>query len=152
MRKLMILLALAAFVGAPLAATASPNGTREEATAMVQKAAALLTKDGKDKAFEAFDDHAGPFADRDLYIFVLDMNGTTVAHATNKALIGKTLLNMKDADGKLFVQELIATATTKGEGWVDYKWSNPVSKKIEAKSSFVKKVGDYVIGCGVYSN
>jgi cytochrome c len=119
---------------------------------MVQKAAALLTKDGKDKAFEAFDDHAGPFADRDLYIFVLDMNGTTVAHATNKALIGKTLLNMKDADGKLFVQELIATATTKGEGWVDYKWSNPVSKKIEAKSSFVKKVGDYVIGCGVYSN
>ena len=151
MRKWMILLALAAFVGAPLAATASPNGTRAEATAMVQKAAALLTQDGKDKAFAVFDDSTS-FVDRDLYIFVLDMHGTTVAHAMNKALIGKTLLNFKDADGNLFVQEMISVATAKGEGWVDYKWPNPVSKKIEAKSSFVMKVGDYVIGCGVYAN
>jgi cytochrome c len=152
MRKWMIVLALAAFVGAPLAAMAGAKGTRAEATAMVEKAATLLTQEGKDKAFAAFDDHSGPFVDGDLYIFVLDMNGTTVAHGTNKALIGKNLLNFKDADGNYFVKSFISVATTKGEGWVDYKWSNPVSKKVDDKSSFVKKVGDYIIGCGVYKD
>jgi cytochrome c len=149
MRQWMIMLALVAFVAAPLAARA--NGTRPEAEAMVEKAATLLTQEGKDKAFVTFNDHSGGFVKDDLYIFVLDMNGTNMANGANNALIGKTLLNFKDADGKLFVQELISLAQTKGEGWVDYKWSDPVTKKIEAKSSFIKKVGDYVIGCGVYN-
>jgi cytochrome c len=152
MRIWTIMLALAAFAVAPLAATASPNGTRAEAQAMVEKAAALLTAEGNDKAFATFDDRSGPFVDGDLYIFVQDFKGTTLAHGVNKALIGKNLLNVKDADGKLFVQEFVSVATTKGEGWVDYKWPNPTSKKIESKSSFVKKVGDYIIGCGVYND
>ena len=37
-----------------------------------------------------------------------------------------------------------------GEGWVDYKWPNPTTKKVEGKSSYVKKVGDLIIGVGIY--
>jgi signal transduction histidine kinase len=150
LRKVIVsVVALAALVVAHLAVAAA-NGTADEAKAMVDKAVPMLAQDGKDKAFPIFDDPQGPFVDRDLYLFVLDMTGTTVAHGTNKALIGKSLLNLKDADGKLFIQELLEVAKTKGEGWVDYKWPNPVTKKVEAKSSYIKKVGDYVVGCGIY--
>ncbi len=150
LRKLIVsIVALAALAGAHVA-VAGANGTPDEAKALVDKAAALLTQEGKDKAFAQINDPQGPFVDRDLYVFVQDMTGTTVAHGTNKALIGKSLVNLKDSDGKMFVQEFIEIAKTKGEGWVDYKWPNPTTKKVEAKSSYVKKVGDLIVGCGVY--
>jgi cytochrome c len=145
-----IAFAILMLVGPPLAARAMANGTPEQAESMVQKAAKLLADEGKDKAFPVFDDPKGPFVDGDLYVFVLDREGTTVAHGTNKALIGKSLLHVKDADGKAFIEEILTLGKDKGEGWVDYKWPNPVTHKVEAKSSFIKKVGDYIIGVGVY--
>ncbi|HTZ78878.1 MAG TPA: cache domain-containing protein [Stellaceae bacterium] len=146
----VIALAISALVGVQFGAVAATGGTPDEAKAMVEKAAKLLTAEGKDKAFPTFDDPSGGFVDRDLYVFVLDEQGTTVAHGANKALIGKSLLNVKDANGKAFIKEIIDLANSKGEGWVDYEWPNPTTKKIEAKSSFVKKVGDYIVGVGVY--
>ncbi len=151
LRKFMtIAFAILALAGTGLTALAAGNGTADEAKAMVDRAVKLLTADGKDKAFQAFDDQSGSFVDRDLYVFVLDLTGTTVAHGVNKALIGKSLLNLKDADGKAFIQEMIELAKKDGEGWVDYKWANPTSKKVEGKSSFVKKVGDVIVGVGIY--
>jgi cytochrome c len=151
LRKFMtIAIAILALAGAGFTAVAAGNGTADEAKAMVDRAAKMLTADGKDKAFQVFDDQAGPFVDRDLYVFVIDQSGTTVAHAVNKALIGKSLLNLKDADGKAFIQEILDVANKNGEGWVDYKWPNPTTKKVEGKSSYVKKVGDLVIGVGIY--
>jgi cytochrome c len=41
-------------------------------------------------------------------------------------------------------------AKTKGTGWVDYKWVNPVSKKIEPKSTYIQKGDEYFLGCGIY--
>ena len=41
-------------------------------------------------------------------------------------------------------------AKTKGKGWQDYKFTNPVSKKIEQKSAYIEKVDDLIVGCGVY--
>lgn len=150
MRKWIMILAFAFAAGMPL--TAQAGDSPDQAKALVEKAAALLTQVGPDKAFAAFDDPHGAFVNGDMYIFVNDMTGKTVAHGVNPALIGKNLINVKDADGKLFVQDIMSLAKTKGEGWVDYKWPDPVTKKIAAKSSFVKKVGDYVIGCGIYKS
>ena len=138
----------------PSAGFASADkGTADEAKAMVEKAAALLKDAGAEKAFAAFNDPANKdFHDRDLYIFVRSMDGNTVAHGANKGMIGHTSLDLKDADGKLYNKEMIDLATSKGSGWVDYRWVNPVSKKIEPKSSFVEQVGDYVIGAGFYKD
>jgi signal transduction histidine kinase len=150
-RKLAIVaLAFFALNGLQIALAADNHGTPEEAKAMVEKAVAQLSTDGKEKAFAVFDDATGPYIDRDLYVFVLDLQGNIVAHGTNKAMIGKSLLNLKDPSGRFFVQEMIKLGETTGEGWVDYSWSNPTSKKIEPKSSFVKKVGDVLVGVGVY--
>ena len=65
-------------------------------------------------------------------------------------MVGKDLLDMRDIDGKYLIKSLIEVANTKGKGWVDYKWPNPVTNAIEAKSSYVKKYEDMLIGCGIY--
>jgi cytochrome c len=127
------------------------HGTADEAKAMVEKAAAYLKETGADKAFAAFNDKTNAtFHDRDLYIFVRGMDGNTVAHGANAGMIGHTSLELKDADGKLYNKEMIELAQSKGSGWVDYRWINPVDKKIEQKSSYIEKVGDYVVGAGFY--
>lgn len=53
----------------------------------------------------------------------------------------KDLSRLKDTDSKLFGQDMI-TAAKAGSGWVDDKWTNPDSKKIETKSPYVEKVDD----------
>jgi signal transduction histidine kinase len=57
---------------------------------------------------------------------------------------------MKDVDNKPFVQERVQIAKTKGKGWQDYSFLNPVSQKIEPKSMYIEKFEDMIVGCGVY--
>ena len=53
--------------------------------------------------------------------------------------------------GKYFIREFSSVAKTKGKGWIDYNWSNPTTKKIEPKSTYILKVSDdRLIGCGIY--
>ena len=125
-------------------------GTAAEAEAMVKKAVALIKSDGKDKAFAEINNPKGKFIDRDLYIFVYDMTGKCVAHGFNQKMIGKELIEMTDPDGKFYVKERIEIAKTKGKGWQDYKFTNPLSKKLEQKRAYIEKVDDLIVGCGIY--
>jgi cytochrome c len=129
---------------------ADDRGTAAEATALVQRAAEYLKANGPAKSYAAFNDTAGQFKDRDLYIFVMDMNGKMLSHGANAKLIGKDLTNLKDSDDKLFIKTMLDVAKTKGKGWVDYKWPHPVTKAIEPKSTYVEKADDLIIGCGIY--
>jgi cytochrome c len=133
-----------------LASIAFAGGSTDEAKALVDKGVAFIKAEGKEKAFTEFTDQKGKFIDRDLYIFVVDFKGITLAHGGNAKLVGKDMGELKDADGKFFIKEFIALAKTKGSGWVDYKWANPVTKKIEPKSTYVQKVDEYFLGCGIY--
>lgn len=132
-------------------AMAADKGTADEAVAMVKKAAAKIKAEGKEKAFAAFADPANKeFHDRDLYIFVYDMNGVNLAHGNNPKMVGKNLMEMKDREGKPLIREMVNIAKSKGSGWVDYKWPNPVTQSMEAKSSYVEKVDDMLVGSGIY--
>ncbi len=135
------------------AAIAAEKGSRDEAVALVKKAAAYLRDNGKEKAFAEFNKPDGSFVDRDLYIFAYsaDGEGTNLAHGANPKLVGKNLLELRDADGKPIVKNFIEVANSKtGSGWVDYKWANPLTKVVEPKTSYVEKVGDVILGSGVY--
>ena len=129
---------------------AAQYGTAAEAEAMVKKAVQLIKSEGKEKAFVEINNPKGKFADRDLYIFVYDMTGKCVAHGFNPKMIGKDLIEMKDTDGKYFVKERIEIAKTKGKGWQDYKFTDPLTKKIEPKSAYVERIEDLIVGCGIY--
>ncbi|HUD85571.1 MAG TPA: cache domain-containing protein [Xanthobacteraceae bacterium] len=134
-------------------ASAAEYGTKDEAVAMVKRVQAMFAKDGADATFKAVSDKSvAEFHDRDLYPFVYDMSGTCVAHGARPALIGKNLMDLKDQDGKYLIRELVDIANGPGSGWVNYKWPNPLTNKIEDKSSYVEKMGDYFVGVGVYSD
>ena len=132
-------------------AAAAERGSAEEAVAMVKKAIAFMKDNGKEKAFAEFANPANTtFHDRDLYIFVYDMNGNNVSHGNNPKMVGKNLLDMKDHDGKLIIRGFIEVANTKDKGWVDYKWPNPVTKAVEQKSGYIEKVDNLIVGSGIY--
>lgn len=146
LKNIVLALAALAFTGVVAAAE---KGTAAEAVALVKKAAALVKASGKEKAFAEFNDPKGPFVDRDLYVMCYDMEGNNKCHGSNPKLIGKNLLEIKDADGKFIVKSFIETAN-KGKGWVDYKWPNATTKAVEPKSTYVEKVGDILVGVGIY--
>jgi len=129
---------------------AAEFGTVAEAEAMVKKAIQLIKTEGKEKAFAEINNPKGKFVDRDLYIFVYDMDGKCIAHGFNQKMIGKELIEIKDSDGKLYVKERVEIAKTKGKGWQDYKFTDPITKKIEPKSAYVERVENMIVGCGVY--
>lgn len=133
------------------AALAADKGTAEEASAMVKKGVEFIKNNGKDKAFAEFNNPTGQFVKGDLYVMCYDMEGNNKCHGSNPKLIGKNLLEIKDATGVFIVKSFIETAKTKGKGWVDYKWPNAVTKAVENKSTYVEKVDDnLLIGVGIY--
>ncbi|WP_374710541.1 cache domain-containing protein [Massilia pseudoviolaceinigra] len=48
------------------------------------------------------------------------------------------------------VKDFIKLAKTKGKGWIDYSWPNPVTKKVDKKSTYLEKSGDVLIASGIY--
>lgn len=130
-----------------LSAYAAGVATPDEAKAMALKAAEYLISVGPEKSFADFNAKDGLWHDRDLYVAVLDSNGMMLANGNNAGLIGKSVMELKDVDGKPFVRELVAT---KDAGWVNFKWQNPLSKAVEAKTQYEIRVGDYFVGVGAY--
>lgn len=151
-RTLALAVAAALMAAAPLAAVAaaSGNATPAEATSMVKKGVAFIKTNGKDKGYAEISNKAGSFVDRDLYLVVYGLDGVVRAHGANEKMIGKNLIELKDIDGKAFVKERVELAQAKGTFWQDYKFTNPVSKKIEPKSMYCEKLDDAVVCGGVY--
>jgi methyl-accepting chemotaxis protein len=124
--------------------------TEREAQAMVEQVYDYMKSSGKERALEEINNPLGRFVTGELYVFAQDLKGKIVAHGVNQSLVGQNHYDMKDAAGKFFVREEIDLAKTRGEGWVEYNWEHPMTKKIQPKRTFVKKVDDFFIGCGVF--
>lgn len=131
-------------------ALASETGTAAEAEALVKKGIAYAKANGKDKLITEVTNTKGQFVDRDLYLSIWDMKATVLAHGANPKMNGKDIIELKDADGKAFMKEIVSKAGGAGKGWVDYKWVNPVTKEIQAKSAYFEKMDDMIISSGYY--
>lgn len=145
-----IVAVLIGFTHAALANT--ETATAAEATAMVKKAVAFIKANGKDKGYAEITNKSGAFVDRDLYITAYGLDGTVRAHGANEKMVGKNLIELKDIDGKAFVKERVEMAQAKPTFWQDYKFTNPVSKKVEPKSMYCEKVEDFVVCGGIYKH
>ena len=136
---------------APLGvALAAEFGTKVEAEAMVKKAVAYIKANGNEKDYAEISNPKGQFVDRDLYVTVYDMTGKCLAHGFNQKMIGKDLIDLKDPDGKYFIKERIEMMKTKDKGWQDFKFFNPVNKKIEPKRMYWEKHDNLVFAAGAY--
>lgn len=139
------------FMAAPVLADAE-RGTKEEAQALVARALEELQKVGPEAAYKEFSDTKGAFVDRDLYLIVFDRKGTILAHGANNALINKNLWDVADPDGVYFVREFWKKIEASPEGgWVNFKFTNPVTKKIAKKEMWVRRGNDNIIViAGIY--
>ena len=147
-------LAAAALLAVPLAApvlhAGDMRGTAEEAQAMVAEAIAYYDEVGKNAAFAKFTDDPVPrFRDRDLYVFVIDQDGVSVANGTDPSWIGRSSVGLQDANGTDIGMAVLDAASAEG-GWADYEWSDPATGDVAPKSSWVVLHDGYIFGVGIY--
>ena len=128
------------------------QGVALEAVALVERAAAYRTQCGSREAFlRGLTVKENNFHDRDMYVFVLDGNGTYLAFGGNPAKVGTRVQDVPGIDGDGLTRAIVNQAS-QGPGWVEYNITNPVSGKVQTKMSFVQQVDDTFMGCGVYKN
>jgi len=135
-----------------LPALAAPaQSTPAQAENLVKRAVAYAKANGMDKLIKETNQgifHVG--SGSELYIFIYDMQGVVKAIGFNtQELVGKNRWDLKDPDGKYIVRELLEIAK-KGGGWVDYKYPNPLSGKMEHKTSYAVLCDGLMVGSGTY--
>ena len=126
------------------------NATADEAMAMVKKGVAFIKAQGTEKGYAEISNKQGQFIDRDLYLVVYGLDGTVLAHGANDKMVGKNLIDLKDIDGKAFVKERVEMAQTKTSFWQDYKFTDPVTRKIEPKTTYCERLDASVVCGGIY--
>jgi cytochrome c len=124
--------------------------SEKDAVAMVEKGAAFMKGSGKDEMIKRINAKDAEYVQGPLYLTMRDAKGVILANPVNPAMIGKDLVDVPDADGKLFRREILELAKKKGKGWVDYKFKNPASGKVEAKTTYIYLVGDVTLEAGIY--
>jgi cytochrome c len=127
------------------------HATPAQAQALLARAVDALRAD-PGKAIDAFNTLLrGPYAEDDLYVFVIGLSDKRVhANGADPRLIGTDALSLRVPDGK-FVQEMIAAAGQRDQWEMDYAWPNPVTGNVENKHVFLRKVDDMVVGVGYYA-
>ena len=138
--------------------SAAPEPQSEEAkqiVSLVEKAAALIEAQGKE-AFPEFRRKDSEWYNGATYIFVTDMKGTSIVNPPSPEIEGTNTLDMKDANGKALIREMIEMLKTKESGWIDYMWPKPGETEPSGKLSYIKKVklGEemLIVGAGIYSD
>lgn len=145
----LVVLLVFSFVGS---GTAEEKATREECVAKVKQAAKLIKDIGLEAALKKMNDPNGPFMWKDTYVFAFeDETYKILAHKSPK-IVGFMAKDLKDVNGKLYFQEFLDVAKTKGEGWVSYMYPKTRGGIPEPKISYILKVpGEKVIlGAGIY--
>ena len=142
-----LLLALLSFN----AAAAPDRGTEAEAQGLVKKAIQYYDKVGRKEAMTEFSKSPGPWVDRDLYLTVYNMDGVCLSHI-NPRMVGKDMTELRDADGIYITRERVKAAGKGSSGWQDYKFYNPVSRKVEPKHMYWERHDGIIFASGAYKS
>lgn len=124
--------------------------TPQQAEEMVNKAYAYIQKHGIEKAIVEFNNPAGEFVRGELFIFAQDFEGYMLAYGGNPELVGKKLIDDRDESGKCIGRDMISLAKSKGSGWYEYSYMNPITETVSPKISYIKALDGFYISCGLY--
>ena len=144
------ILAIALAASTVAVAAADQRVTAKEAEAMVKKGVAYIKANPRAKAMADITDKKGEFVDRELYLTVYTPDGTAMAHGANEKFVGKNMIELRDADGKEHIRERMELAKTKTNFWQDFKFVNPVTKKMEPKQMYCEKTNELIVCGGIY--
>jgi cytochrome c len=126
------------------------NAPPEEAEALMLKAATQVEQLGHSRAFANFMNPEGGFFPRDLYVFVVDLEGYMWVNGAFPQFIGTSALGAADPQGVRYVEAMLKIVAEKGEGRVEYVWVNPCTGAYSRKLTFFRRVGRFVIAVGAY--
>jgi cytochrome c len=122
----------------------------DDAKRWVGKAIGFCRANGKGIALAEFASPRGQFVRDEQYIYVLDINGTMLAHPVNEKYAGKDFYRIQDSDGKSFIKEIVDTANTTGTGWVEYRWYDPATRKEHPKNVYFERFDNMIFCSGIY--
>jgi len=151
-RQVAYALAVGALAAQTPAFAKTDFASKDEAVAMVKKGVAYVKVNGKEKGYAEISNKKGQFIDRDLYLVVYGLDGTVFAHGANEKQVGRNLIDLKDIDGKLFVKERVELAQKQPSFWQEYKFTDPVTRKIEPKEMYCERLDDVVVCGGIYKH
>ncbi|RDK08032.1 cache domain-containing protein [Cupriavidus lacunae] len=121
---------------------------------LAQSAIAPLVRSGRGDAATrqaAMDALARLDYGRDGYFFLYDLQGRNLMHPRQPELVGQDLWTLRDPQGALTIQQLIAAAKA-GGGAVRYLWKKPSSQQLAPKLGYVVAVPEWgwMLGTGIY--
>ncbi|HLN25011.1 MAG TPA: cache domain-containing protein [Patescibacteria group bacterium] len=137
MIRCLVAAVLSLFLALPACATDGP--TQDQARILALRAANLIARQGLEKTHDLFE-RDGEFKHGEIYVGVIDFDGVWKVYPPRPTSEGKCVVTVTDADGHFLIQEIIAMAKDKGEGWVQYRWLNPATNRIQPKLTYVKRV------------
>lgn len=118
---------------------------------LVNRAVALMEQRGAFPAFRQMMEPAGDFINGDLYVFVLNQQGTVLANGNSPQSVGANSLQARDQNGHYFIREILQRAFTAGDGWIGYHWYSPCNGKWVPKQVYFKRTGRFVVCAGFYN-
>ena len=134
-------------------AAAKERGTPAEAKAMLDKSVEHFKSAGRDAAIKDFNAGKAPFYDRDLYVVCVDAKHILVANGGYPAYVSTSADAFVDAKGVPLGKALWEAAGKNPNGSINYPHLNPMTKKIEDKTTFYSQVADDLLcGVGAYSS
>ena len=140
----------ALFLATP--ALAAERATPRQARALFDQAVKYVEANGPEKSWSAFNNTRGPFVKKDLYVYVIDRQGTYIANgAAPDTLVGLKVLDSVDAAGTPLFREMIAVTEKQDEAKISYVWLNRKTNHVEPKFAWLHRHGDYILGVGYYA-
>ncbi|MGE5855199.1 MAG: cache domain-containing protein [Syntrophaceae bacterium] len=143
-------IALVVMASVALAASVmAQGGVKDECIALCKDAAKFMNEKGYYPTVFEINKKDGKFVSKNTYVFLMDLEGHLLAHPYNQQYIGMDASGSKDSNGKFYVQDYIAVAKSKGEGWTEYMYPTPEElkkdtpfkdKKRSKKISYVYRV------------
>lgn len=151
-RSTFIVCAALCAIAIPAAAeTEAPQyATKDDAVAMVKKAVDYIKAEGTEKGYAEISKKTGQFVRGDLYIAVVDFEGTLLAYGARAILVGRNLMDFTDPDGKEVVKERVELAKKEPSFWQTYKFMNPLTRTVEPKEMYCERLDETIVCGGVY--
>ena len=134
-----------------MACTVAPAGepAGRDAIAMAERGAALILTRGRNETIRRINARDPAFVQGTLHVALRDLRtGIVLAHPHDRWIVGRDLVDVPDASGKLYRREILELAASRGKGWVDYQYKNPASGKLEPHTAYILRVDDVVLEAG----
>lgn len=123
---------------------------RDKVVALVKRAVGHIEAVGIETACDDFDNPNGDFIFDQFYVSVVRLDGVRLANGMEPWKRGENITDVCDIDGKPYARYMIARAREKGFGWIQYKWKNPASEKVELKLTYFEVAQGAMVNGGLY--